>query len=94
MANSRTKYHNVTVRGINLKVPKDALDDIELVELLADLQEGNVFAFPKAARIVFGDQYKEVMTDLAGKDGKTKASDAAKFFTEVMTAISAIQAKN
>lgn len=91
---SRSKYYNVTVDGISVKVPKDAMDDMEVVEMFGELQDGNIFVFPKLAKTLFGDEYQKVMNALAGSDGRTKVSDASDFFIKVLNACNAIAAKN
>ena len=91
---SKAKCYSVTVRGIALKIPKDALDDIGLVELLGDMQDGDIFAFPKAAKMLFGESYADVIAGLADANGKTRLSDTVEFFNEVLTACSEDEAKN
>lgn len=95
MASSRTKNYNVTVRGISLAIPKDVLDDIDTIDLLGEVQDGNVFAFPKLAKRLFGEKgYEKVKGGLSDADGRTKVSDMAEFFTEVFNACNALSAKN
>lgn len=91
---TKAKNFNITVRGIPLRIPRDVLDDLELVELLGALQDGDIFAFPKAARMLFGNKYEEVRAGLADKDGKTKLSDTVEFFNEVLVACNEVDAKN
>lgn len=92
---SRSKYYNVTVEGISLRIPKDVIDDIEVVELLGEVQDGNIFSFAKLAKRMFGEEgYKKVKEGLADKNGRTKVSDMSNFFTKVLTACNALAAKN
>ena len=37
----------VNVKGIDVTVDKEVMNDIEVVELLGEVQDGNIFAFPK-----------------------------------------------
>ena len=93
--NSRAKNFNVTVRGIKLSIPKDVLDDIDMVELLGEVQDGDVFAFPKLAKLMFGeDGFKRVKEGLSGEDGRTKVTDVVELFTEALNACNALAAKN
>ncbi len=95
MTMNEDAHFTVTVRGITLKIKKDAVDDIEVVELLGDIQEGDIFAFPKLARLMFGeDGYQQVKEGLARKDGRTRVTDVFDFFTEVFVACDALTAKN
>lgn len=92
---SRSKYYNVTVKGITLRITKDVLDDIETVDLLSEVQNGNIFAFPKLAKKVFGEEgFKKVKEGLADADGRTRVSAVIEFFGEVFTACNALAAKN
>ncbi len=94
-SSNRSKNYNVTVRGISLAIPKDVLDDIDTIDLLGEVQDGNVFAFPKLSKRLFGEKgYEKVKGGLAGKDGRTKVSDMVEFFTEVFSACNALSAKN
>lgn len=93
-ATNKSKYRNVTVDGLSLRIPKDAFDDMEVADLLGEMEDGNIFAFPKLAKRIFGDEYKKVIEHLKGKDGRTKVSDACDFFNKTMKAIHAISAKN
>ncbi len=93
-ANKRTHF-TVTVRGITLKIPKDVTDDIEVVELLGAIQDGDIFSFPKLARRMFGEEgYLKVKETLAGEDGRTRITDVFDFFTETFIACDALAAKN
>lgn len=90
-----SKSYNVTVRGINLKIRKDILDDIEVVELLGEVQEGNVFAFTELSKLMFGDEgYQKVKRGLATDDGRTRVTDMSAFLVEVLEACNALAAKN
>lgn len=86
-------YYRVVVRGIKLKIRKDAMDDIDLVEDLGELQDGNIFVLPRVLKRLFGSKYEVVKEQLA-HDGITKASEMTEFFEEVLTACNALDAKN
>jgi len=94
-AKNRSKYYSVTVRGINLKIAKDAFDDMDTVELFGDVQDGDIFAFPRLVKRIFGDkEYPRIKDALANADGKTTVLEMSNFLTEVMTACNALAAKN
>lgn len=84
----------VTVRGITVAVDPDLMDDIDMVDDFAAVQDGDVFAIPRLLRRLFGDDYRRVKHGLAGADGVTKATDFIEFMGEVMRAVSALEAKN
>ena len=86
--------YNVTVQGINVKVAKDVIDDIDLLEDLAALDDGDVFAFPRVCKRLFGDDYQRVKGELADKRGITTATAMSEFFEKVLKACNALSAKN
>lgn len=86
---------SITVKGITVKVSKDMMNDIDIVEWFGELQEGNVFVFPKLCKRMFGDeQYLKVKDALKKKSGVTTATDMSEFLMEAMTALNALEAKN
>lgn len=88
-------YYTPTVKGIKVKVSKDVLDDMETVELLGAMQDGDIFAFPKLCKKMFGDDaYKEIREKLANDAGVTTVTAMSEFFTQVLTACNALAAKN
>ena len=88
------EYYRVTVRGIKLKVRKDTMDDIDMVEDLGALQDGDIFALPRVLKRMFGDEYDVVKDRLANEHHITKVSDMTAFFEEVLFACNALDAKN
>ena len=85
---------DVTVDGISVSVEREAMNDIDVVEWLGDMQDGNIFVFPKLCKRVFGDQYKEVKEALADESGRTTADAVMSFFLKLMSEINALEAKN
>lgn len=78
----------VEVRGVPVRIERDALtNDIETLELLADIDEGNPFKLVRLMAHVFGEeQYAEIKKSLA-KDGRTTVSDMTGFMGEVFAAV-------
>lgn len=92
---SSSKHYSITVDGISLKIAKDVMDDMDVLDLLGEVQDGNVFAFSKLARRMFSDEgYAKVKEGLAGADGRTRVSDMSDFFVKALNACNAIAAKN
>lgn len=87
------KKQKVTVKGITVEVPTDVMDDIDMLEWIGEMQEGNIFVFPKILRRMFGDNYVVVKEKLS-TDGITTTTEMTDFFTGVMNALSALDAKN
>lgn len=72
----------IEVDGIPVCVDRAALDDIAVMELLGEMQAGNILALPRLMRMVFGDeQYASIKESLA-EDGRTSAKAMAVFFRE------------
>jgi hypothetical protein len=78
----------VEVDGIPVTIERDVLgDDIETLELLADVDEGNALAVVRLMRHVFGDeQYANIKASLR-RDGRTAVTDMTNFMSEVFKAI-------
>lgn len=72
----------VEVDGIAVRVERETLDDIEVMELLGEMQGGNVLVLPRLMRLVFGEeQYADIKAALA-EGGRTSAKAVARFFSE------------
>lgn len=91
----KNEYFNVTVDGVNLKIAKDVMDDLDTLDLLGEVQDGNVFAFSKLAKRMFGEEdYVRIKESLADKDGRTKVTDMSNFFVKTLEACNSDEAKN
>lgn len=67
--------------GITLEVADNVIDDMELLELLMSLDEGNMTALPKAWEKLIGKAQKEKLYDsLRKEDGIVRFSDVQKAF--------------
>ena len=84
----------VNVKGIDVTVDKEVMNDIEVVELLGEVQDGNIFAFPKLCKRVFGDQYPKVKSALENKAGITTATSMTEVLKELMEKMNEGEAKN
>ena len=84
----------VTAKGVTVSVDPNVFDDIDLLEDIGECQDGNMFAFPRVLKKMFGRDYQNVHDKLKGKRGVTTVTEMTEFFTEVMKALEAVQAKN
>lgn len=92
---AKSDFYNVTVKGVKVKVAKNAMDDMETVELLGAMQNGDVFAFPKLCKKLFGDKsYETLKEKLKNSSGITTVTAMTEFFTQALTACNALEAKN
>ena len=79
----------VAVRGIDVTVPADALDDFELLDDMHELENGNATRMPSVLRRLVGDQWRDVMD--AARDeqtGRVTIEAGAKIVQEIMEGIS------
>ncbi|MCE0510845.1 hypothetical protein LVJ59_17490 [Microbacterium sp. KKR3/1] len=77
----------VTIKGITVKIDKDALDDFELLDDLAKMQDGEGARIASVAHRLFGDDFKTVMDGLRGDNGRVSVEVASEFISEVLAAV-------
>ena len=77
----------VTIQGITVKVDKDALDDFELLDDLAQMQDGDGARIASIARRLFGDDFKAVMDGLRGENGRVSVEATSEFIGELLAAL-------
>lgn len=90
----------IEVMGVKLEISPDVLDDIDVIESVADLNDPDADGSVKASaavrimRLVFGDDYARIKRELREKnDGRLGMDLLGKFFGEVCEALGK-QAKN
>jgi len=92
---ANTKRENekveITVKGVTLHVWSDILDDLELLEDLIEIDEGNNRASISALKRVLGDEYGQVKDALRDERGIVKTKDVGAFF---FTVLDKVKAKN
>lgn len=77
----------VTIKGVTVRVEKDALDDFELLDDLAKMQDGDGARITSVAHRLFGDDFKAVMDGLRGENGRVSVEGASTFIGEVLAAL-------
>jgi len=79
----------VTLRGVTVTVPDDALDDFEFMDDLRRLTlEKNAALLTAPLRRLVGDQWKQVMDALRNPDtGRVSVMDGTNFMQELLEAI-------
>lgn len=77
----------VTIKGVTVSVEKDALDDFELLDDLAKMQDGDGARIASVAHRLFGDEFKKVMDGLRGENGRVSVEVASEFISELLAAI-------
>lgn len=79
-----------TIKGVKLNLKPGQFDDMELLEQLGEIQDGNPLVFPKVMlRLAGGSKEKrdEIYDALRNKDGRVSIEAAKEFFMEAMQAV-------
>ena len=74
----------ITVVGVQLTVDPTVLDDFELLELLAEIQRGDIIVLPTVFRAVAGDKAQELLDALRGENGRVTATAATEVLVQIM----------
>ena len=69
--------------GVPVRIDPGVVDDIDLLEALGDMAEDPT-RFPKAMRILLGDEQYEAVKASLREGGRTSATRMAAFFREVV----------
>ncbi|MFJ6429713.1 hypothetical protein [Microbacterium maritypicum] len=78
----------ITVNEITVEVEKDALNDWEFLEDVADLQNGDGAKSVSMSRRLFGDQYNTVKENFRDeKTGRVSSADFQEFVQAVLEAV-------
>lgn len=73
----------VTVSGIDVTVKPVVLNDIDVIDALAEIEDGNILKLPKLLKLVFGEDWKRIKDGLRNEDGRVEAGIATQFFLDV-----------
>lgn len=79
-----------TIKGVKLNLGPQQFDDMELLEQLSEIQDGNPLVFPKVMlRLAGGSKKKrdEIYDALRNKDGRVSIAAAQEFFMKAMQAV-------
>lgn len=89
---------DITVQGIPCVFDKDALDDFEVLDKLAQLKDEDVTVVPYIGRAIFGDeQLSNIMSQLRDVDGRIRSSVMVPFIMQSLDEASKqvrVEAKN
>lgn len=74
-----------TETGFEFEIDDEVLDDWELLEILQEIDDGNIGKLAKAIVFLLGEEQYEKLKDFIKKrDGKIKASVMIDEFTSIM----------
>lgn len=96
MAQLRASGTKVEVDGITVSVSRDDVDDIDVIEAIADVNSDltsdtdKMAAAIKVFRLVFGSDYERVKSELRDQhDGRCSVETFMQFFSDVLEAVGA-----
>lgn len=93
MTNEAKPAETVTINGITVKVDRSYMENFDVLELLADLEDGVASATPRLLRVVFGDEeWKRIKGEIRKANGGILPADAVSDF--VTKYFNVTQAKN
>lgn len=76
---------SLEVRGIPCVMDDEPLDNIEVLETIAEIEGGNILCIPRFFKAVFGDeQYENIKRSLRDERGVCHASDLLDFYHECL----------
>lgn len=79
---------DITIRGVKLSVDPEIFNDLDMLDALDQIQEGNGLRIAGALRKIAGDQYNELRTALRDKEtGRIPIDVVGEVFTEIMSGI-------
>ncbi len=80
---------HVSAMGVEVDVDMRVFDDLDLLDMMDDFQNGDAFKFKKILKRIFRDQSPTVLDQLKDERGTVTASRASEFFVAVMEAVGA-----
>ncbi len=87
MASKNPDIETLDIDGIKVTIDKKVLDDIELIDWMDEVAEGNALKVPKILKRILGNQYKKVYDQMRNRRGVVTATRAAEFFTKLIEGI-------
>ena len=77
-----------TSEGLEIEVNKDAFDDMEAIDVLTDLVDGNPLAISRVCNLIMDKNEKKKLYDFyRGNDGKVHVEKFVEVLTEIMTSL-------
>ncbi len=70
--------------GLKLKIEDNAMDDMELLDLLADLDDGNGYAIPRVVDHLLGKEQKKALYDSVRVNGRAPVTAVVEAMKEIL----------
>ena len=87
-AETAQQDRTVTIRGVEVTVAADAMDDFELLDDLGELENGNGGRLPRILRRLAGDAYRPLLEAVRdGETGRVPVEAGAELAREILEAL-------
>ena len=70
--------------GLTLKIDENVMDDMELLDLLAQLDDGNGYAIPRVVEHMLGKEQKKALYDSLRVNGRVPVTKVVEIMKELL----------
>lgn len=70
--------------GLTLSIDENVMDDMELLDLLAQLDDGNGYAIPRVVEHLLGKEQKKKLYNAVRVDGRTRVTAVVNAMKEIL----------
>ena len=77
-------FKGMTTAGFEWEIPANRLDNMELVDALADVENGNVFAVSNVVTLLLGAKQKKRLYDFLREEDIVSAQKVSETIAEIL----------
>lgn len=70
--------------GLKIQIDENAMDDMELLDLLAQLDDGNGYAIPRVVEHLLGKEQKKALYDSVRVNGRAPVRKVVEAMKEIL----------
>lgn len=70
--------------GLTVRIDENAMDDMELLDLLAQLDDGNGYAIPRVVEHMLGKEQKKALYEAVRVNGRTPVTAVVDAMKEIL----------
>lgn len=70
--------------GLKIQIDENAMDDMELLDLLAQLDDGNGYAIPRVVEHLLGKEQKKALYDSVRVNGRAPVTKVVESMKEIL----------
>lgn len=74
----------VLENGLKIQIDENAMDDMELLDLLAQLDDGNGYAIPRVVEHLLGKEQKKALYDSVRVNGRAPVTKVVEAMKEIL----------